>query len=94
MALVEISCIDKPDRHDQFTRIQSVVGLFAGRFWKMTLEEAIQQQEAGLHQFYVNVGGQIVWVRVAQHGLLGHKYLTTAPDDYSANNLLELPECP
>jgi hypothetical protein len=94
MADVQISCIHKPDRNDPNTRIIGVGGVHDGRPWYLPLDDAIAAQESGEHHFYTRVNNHVAWCRIGRHGLLGHPYLTTAPDGYFPNNLLDLPECP
>ncbi|MFG1486108.1 DUF3892 domain-containing protein [Halobacteriovorax sp. RZ-2] len=53
--------------------------------------EVISDINLGLHSYFVNVGGNKVDVLVKSNG--GSEYLTTAPDNYSSNNLDNLPPC-
>ena len=90
----QVGCINKIDRDNPWERITHIGGTNAnGTTWKITQKRAIEGIEDGTWQFYVNVGGESVWVVVAvsQHG---NKYIKTEPDGEDQNNLLSLPECP
>ena len=90
----EITCINKPDHNDPYSRITHVGGgatLLTG--WRMTVEEAIDAIEKNRIKFQVGSGLMAVDVIVAT-GPSGRKHLTTSPDDETSNNLLSLPECP
>lgn len=89
----QIGCVNKEPRFDPHLRIQNLGGLNAdGTRWKLTEDEAIRGIEEGKWSFYVSAGGRTVNVEIAVHE--GHKYLKTAADGYSPDNLLSLPECP
>ena len=65
-----------------------------GRAWGLTVQEAADLQDAMSYNWYVEVpaGHRVdVWVRTSA---AGHKFLTTAPDGISANNLDSLPNLP
>lgn len=87
----QIKCINKTDRDSAWERI-SHVGGHGTKPWKLTLDDAIGRIERGEWNFYVSVGGEIVWVEVAV-SRYGNKYLKTVPDGEMPNNLLSLPEC-
>ncbi len=75
-------------------RIKSIGGTNPdGGRWKLSLDQAISDIEAGKYRFFVSVNGDSVWVIVATSAL-GHKYLKTQNDGDQPNNLLSLPECP
>ena len=91
---VQIDCIRKPDRQNPHRRITHVGGPNpngAGR-WFLTEEDAIAGMDRGDWSFYVSAGGRTVRVIVRQNSL-GHRFLTTVPDDSHLDNLLSLPEC-
>lgn len=89
---IQIKCINKLDRDNQWESITHVGG-FTDKRWKITQDEAIAHIESGEWGFFVSVGGQSVWAVVAT-SRFGNKYLKTAPDEGEQNNLLSLPECP
>ena len=89
----QVTCITKRGNHyDAHERISHIGGKNDnGTRWRFTEEEAIKSIEDGKYQFYVSVHGRSVDVIVAVHSK--RKYLKTKSDDYSPNNLLNLPEC-
>lgn len=90
---VQIQCINKSDRQNPHERIQSVGGRNPdGSNWKLSEDQAIGYIQNGTYSFYVNVGGRVVNVHIADHQ--GRKYLKTVADGFAPNNLLSLPECP
>ena len=63
-----------------------------GENWSPRLkEDAIDDIENNVHQYYVGVEGQEVDIHVVD-GPTG-KYLRTDPDATSTNNLDDLPDC-
>ncbi len=91
---IQIKCINKTDRMNAHERIKSIGGINAnGTRWKLSLEQAIKDIEAGKYRFYVSVNGDSVWVIIAVSAS-GNKYLKTQNDGDQPNNLLSLPECP
>lgn len=90
--IAQISCITKQPRNDPYTRITAVGGVHNGQRWRITLDDAIANIEAGAWQFYTLVGGHRRPVQIATR--LGRKYLRTDADYDTPDNLLSLPECP
>jgi len=91
---IQIKCINKTDRTSAHERIKSIGGVNpSGTRWKLSLEQAIKDIEAGKYRFYVSVNGDSVWVIIAVSAA-GNKYLKTENDGDQPNNLLSLPECP
>ena len=91
---IQIKCINKTDRTSAHERIKSIGIVNAnGTRWKLSLEQAIKDIEAGKYRFYVSVNGDSVWVIIAVSAS-GNKYLKTENDGDQPNNLLSLPECP
>lgn len=90
---IQIQCINKSDRMNAHERIKFIGGIHSGSRWKLSLDQAIQDIEAGKYRFFVSVNGVSVWVIIATSAS-GHKYLKTVNDGEQPNNLLSLPECP
>lgn len=90
---IQIQCIHKTNRQSAHERIHSIGGVHNGKAWKLPLDQAIRDIEAGKWRFFVSVNGKSVWVIVATSAS-GHKYLKTENDGDQPNNLLSLPECP
>lgn len=90
---VEVSCIEKRDRHNTHERIAAIGGVNPdGSRWKMLEDDAIAAIENRRYQFYVIKFGRKVYLIVASH--YGRKYLKTEADDFAPNNLLSLVSCP
>ena len=89
----QISCINKPDRQNIYTPIINVGGIEGITRWKLSETAAIATIENKQYEYFVvDKAGNKVEVIIATRN--GKKYLRTAPDDGTANNLLSLPECP
>ena len=67
-----------------------ITGL-CGYGWNHTKVTAVANVHRDPHAYYVSVNGRSVYVRVGKRN--GVAYLTTAPDNYSPNNLDSLPDC-
>lgn len=89
---VQISCINKDDRYNEYERITHVGGIHSNQQWKLTLDDAIKSIENGTYAFYTSVNSHVRKVVVATR--LGKKYLRTEADSDTPDNLLSLPECP
>jgi hypothetical protein len=93
-SLHEIRCINKSDRTNIHERIMNIGGINEnGGRWKISQSEAILAIESNKWNFYVGQGSDRVNVVVAISSA-GYKYLKTANDSTTSNNLLSLPECP
>lgn len=90
---VQITCINKTDRHDPHRRIENVGGMNAdGTRWRLAESQAIEGTESGRWSFFVErPAGHQVDVIVATR--LGVKYLKTTADGEQPDNLLALAEC-
>jgi hypothetical protein len=90
---LQVTCIHKKNRYSPHERIRRIGGRNNdGTRWWLTLDEAFAGIEEGRYSFHVDIGARTVKVVIAQHER--RKYLKTAADDYSPDNLLALPECP
>lgn len=67
-----------------------ITGL-CGSGWNHSKATAVANVRRDSSAHYVSVGGRTVYVRVGTRN--GRDYLTTAPDNYSPNNLDSLPNC-
>jgi hypothetical protein len=88
-----IDCIEKAERNDPTTSIQSIGGKNAdGTRWRVSQQDAIQRIKSGTNEFFVQQGSRAVKVIVAtsRHN---NEYIKTAADDYEPNNLLSLQSC-
>ena len=79
----------------QVTRSQKdssgdIIGL-CGVGWSHNKATAVSNIRRDTWAYYVSVNGRSVYVRVGSRN--GQNYLTTAPDNYSPNNLSDLPDC-
>ncbi|WP_040314180.1 DUF3892 domain-containing protein [Bacteriovorax sp. BAL6_X] len=82
----EIKRVQK-DTRDNITGVCN-----AGNYWSpRKASEVISDIKSGSYAYFVKVGGNKVDVLVKSNG--GSEYLTTAPDNYSSNNLDNLPPC-
>lgn len=91
MTTYRVEC-HSPDNFDQDRRIQGLGGTTPSPWW-FGIDTIIQMIGNG-HIFYVMVRGEVVLVVVKTHPVSGRQYLTTQPDGFPPNNLLNLPHCP
>lgn len=87
----QITCINKIDHHDPYERIQNVGGTENSVSWRMSVSKAIEAIDNKQYSFFVDVDGKEVEVIVVKRN--GGRYLRTAPDDETKNNLLYLRDC-
>lgn len=85
--------IHKNPREDRFNAIKEVGGVFNGKNWRVTLDQAVQLAQGSEWRFYVARNGQSSWVYVAT-GPSGRLHLKTEADTTTVDNLLSLPEFP
>lgn len=89
----QVSCIVKrKGHHNPHERIEAIGGVYNGYRWQDAEDVAIRNVELDATSYFVNRGGQSVWLIVAVHN--GRKYLKTQNDGYWPDNLLALPDCP
>lgn len=67
-----------------------ILGL-CGSTWSDNKQTAVAKIQRESRAYFVSTNGRTVYVRVGVRN--GRNYLTTAPDDYSPNNLDDLPNC-
>ena len=94
---VQVSCIRKRGSHfNPHERIEALGGMHNGKRWyleeDLIIAELKKSDPPRRWNFYTAVNGKAAWVVGAQHER--RVYLKTEPDNYPANNLLHLPECP
>ena len=88
-----VTCITKPRPHSPREHITHVGGVNPqGGTWYNTRQEVADMIDSGKYNFHVKVGTYDVPVRT--YILHGVKYLRTAPDDTTKDNLLSLDQCP
>ncbi|MBI3852104.1 MAG: DUF3892 domain-containing protein [Verrucomicrobia bacterium] len=90
---VEVNCINRTDRHDPHERIRAIGGGFPGHHWTHPYEVAIRWIEDGTFEYYIEKGGDAVYLIVAVSPQ-GHKYLKMPDDGEEPNHLLRLPDRP
>jgi hypothetical protein len=89
----QVTCITKPHPHSPREHITHVGGVNPqGVYWHYTREQVAAMIDSGEYNFHVRVGTRDVPVRT--YILRGVKYLRTAPDDTTVDNLLSLDQCP
>jgi hypothetical protein len=89
----QVKCINKNDRASRHERITHIGGDwgYGGARIKITEAQAITDIENDSYTYHVRVNSFDVSVIIAMH--LGRKYLKTASDSTTVDNLLSLPEC-
>jgi hypothetical protein len=90
----QVSCINKRGNHyNAHERIQKISGTDPDNTqWTIVEVVAIDYIKHKTHEFYVMVNGISVEIIIAKHN--NREYLKTVADNYSPDNLLNLPECP
>ncbi len=88
-----VTCITKPHPHSPREHITHVGGVNPdGGYWYLTREQVADMIDSGQYSFHVTVG--IYDVPVRTYILHGVKYIRTAADDTTRDNLLNLDQCP
>jgi len=88
-----VTCITKPHPHSPREHITHVGGVNSqGQYWYYTRQQVADMLDSGNYSFHVKVG--IYDVPVRTYILHGIKYLRTASDDTTKDNLLSLDQCP
>jgi hypothetical protein len=88
----QVTCITKPHPHSPREHITHVGGISPqGVFWYHTREQVADMIDSGNYNFHVRVG--IYDVPVRTYVLHGVKYIRTAADDTTRDNLLSLDQC-
>lgn len=89
----QVTCITKPNPHSPREHITHVGGMNpSGGYWYYTRQQVADMIDSGQYRFHVRVGLYDVPVRT--YVLSGIKYIRTAPDDTTIDNLLSLNQCP
>jgi hypothetical protein len=89
MARLHVTCINKhPTHQDRHHRIQSI----GGTWGKHSEAQAIANIDGHVNSYYTTGGGSEANVVVVAHSS-GKRYLKTAADTTTKDNLLSLPEC-
>jgi hypothetical protein len=93
MASNQVTCITKPHPHSPREHITHVGGVNPqGGHWYYMREQVADMIDSGNYTFHVKVGKYDVPVRTYVKNHI--KYLRTAPDDTTVDNLLSLDQCP
>jgi hypothetical protein len=87
----QITCINKINHHNPYERIHRIGGIENSKVWRMSVSEAIKAIDNEKFSFFVDVDEKEVDVIVVKRG--DNRYLRTAPDDETKNNLLDLEDC-
>jgi hypothetical protein len=94
MAAYRVTCINMPDRFSSHDHITHIGGVFNGKPWKITREEAISFIEAKEHSFYTIDPHSNKRADVGVRRERGKPpFVQTHADGYWNNNLLSLDEC-
>jgi hypothetical protein len=94
MSDYQVTCIT-PDSADTDRRIDRLGGIRTseGGTWNDSIDNVIAAIGNG-HTFWVSVQNRRVGVYRVIHPVSRRWYLTTDPDGFLPNNLLNLPRCP
>jgi hypothetical protein len=89
----QVTCITKPHPHSPREHITHVGGVNSeGAFWYYTRLEVADMIDSGRYNFHVKVGRYDIPVTTYVRN--GVKYIRTAPDETTKDNLLSLDQCP
>lgn len=89
----EVKCVKKSSKTGAHERILAVGGVFDGKVWRLSLQDAIKGIEEGKWSLSVR-SGLVEEDLIVVRGLFGQKYLKTEGDGDQPMSLLRLPECP
>lgn len=89
----EVTCIIPDSSADPDRRIDALGGP-DGDGWKMMEDDVIRGLDNGSFTLFTRIAGTMLTAEVVVRQGRYRRYVTTEPDGYLANNLLQLPYCP